>query len=287
VQLVLGDSHYRPRTFEPILPAPLSEIVADRIRALLLPHVVQIDPDAVLALQVDPGFVEAFLVGANQELVRELRWRSLPADRRSTPFRRFWNRTDGSDDIPPIPDWAATAVLGGNAATMAGGILIRSELVHRCPSLVIAAVPAIRTGSTRHPNPDPTKTRPAVIRTLLGNDLLYAGFADLSLTELVGGPKDTDPPGWFLMLAENPADPRFGLDPPAVPAPAPSRGSLSWSNLQADADAAYARLGAMPAIPDAGFDPATAGGAHVAFVTQQRSFRAFLHASALTGSGSA
>jgi hypothetical protein len=169
---------------------------------------------------------------------------------------------------------------------MAGGVLIRSELVHRCPSLVIAAVPAIRAESTRQPDPNPAKARPAVIRTILGDDLLYAGFANLSLTDLAGGQKDTGPPGWFIMLAENPADPRFGLDPPAIPAPPPARGNLSWSNLGGDPGAAYAQLSAMPPIPGAGFDPATADGAHVAYVTQQRPFRAFLHASVLTGSGS-
>jgi hypothetical protein len=285
-QLVLGDSSYRGRTFQPTLPAPLSEIVADRIRALLLPQLASIDPDSVLALQVDPGFVAAFLVGANQELVRELRWRGLPADPRSTPFRRFWNRTDGADDIPPVPAWSATAALSANTAPMAGGILLRSELVHRCPSLVIAAVPAVRAGSTRHPDPDPAHARPAVIRTILGEDLLYAGFASLSLTDLAGGQEDTGPPGWFIMLAENPADPRFGLDPPVVPAPPPVRGNLSWSNLGGDPGAAYAQLGTMPPIPGDGFDPATADGANVAYVTQQRPFRAFLHASVLTGTGS-
>jgi hypothetical protein len=286
-QLTLGDAGYRPQAFEPSLPVPLSEIVTSQVRALLLPQAAAIAPDSVLALQADPGFVEAFLVGANQELARELRWRGLPADGRATPFRRFWNRTDGADDIPPLPTWAATAALGGSAAPMAGGVLIRSELVHRCPSLVIAAVPAVREAGARHPDPDPAKTQPAVIRTLLGDDLLYAGFASLTLPDLTGGPDPSDPPGWFIMLAENPADPRFGLDPPATPAPVPSRGNISWSNLQGDPAAAYAALGAMPAIPASGFDPATADGARVAYVTQQRPFRAFLHASALTSTGSA
>ena len=45
----------------------------------------------------------------------------------------------------------------------------------------------------------------------------------------------------------------------------------------------YAPASGLPPIPAIGFSFATATGASVANVVQQRTFRAFLHASALVG----
>lgn len=268
--------------FAPRLTTPLAEIFADRFRELLLPSTAQITPDSVLAVEVDRSFVEAFLVGANQELNRELLWRGLPADRRATAFRRFWNRTDQGDDIPAIADWSPAAALGGNSSPMDAGLLLRSEIVHRCPSLLVAAVPAVwGTDGKRRPSSDAGRVKLPVIRTLVGDDLLYIGFAGLTLTDMIGQHNPSGPAGWFIMLAENPVDPRFGLDPPITPAPTPTRGNVSWSNVRMASTDAYARVSGLPAIPSIGFSFATANGANVANVLQQRTFRAFLHGTAL------
>jgi hypothetical protein len=284
--LTKDDMSYQGNRFAPRLPTPLSEIFGARFRDLLLPSTAQIAPDSLLAVEVDRGFVEAFLVGANQELNRELLWRGVPADRRATAFRRFWNRTDPGDDIPAIADWPASKALGDNAAPMDAGVLLRSEIVHRCPSLLVAAVPGVwGSDHKRRPSSDARAVRLPVIRTLVGDDLLYVGFAGLTLTDLVGQSSPTGPAGWFLMLAENPVDPRFGLDPPVNPAPTPARGNLSWSNVRMAAGDAYARASGLPAIPGIGFSFATANSALIAYAVQQRQFRAFLHASALIHQG--
>lgn len=284
--LAPGDASYQPSSFAPRLPEPLAELVDDRVRELLLPSTAEIAPDSVLAVEVDRSFVEAFLVGANQELNRELLWRGLPADRRATAFRRFWNRTDGNDDIPAISGWAPMAGLGDNAAAMDAGLLFRSELVHRCPSLFVAAVPAVRAADgTRRPSGDAAALRPAVIRTIIGDDLLYVGFAGLTLAAMIGDPGPAGAPGWFVMLAENPVDPRFGLDPPVTPAPTPARGDLSWSNVPMAAGEVYARAGKLPPIPAIDFSAARADSARIAYVVQQRQFRVFLHASVLARPG--
>jgi hypothetical protein len=268
--------------FTPRLSTPLAEIFAERFGELLLPSTAQIAPDSVLGVEVDRSFVEAFLVGANQELNRELLWRGLPADRRATAFRRFWNRTDQGDDIPAITDWSPASALGGNSRPMDAGVLLRSEIVHRCPSLLVAAVPAVwGTDGKRRPSGDASKVKVPVIRTLVGDDLLYIGFAALTLTDLIGQNNPSGPAGWFIMLAENPVDPRFGLDPPISPVPTPARGNLSWSNVRMASTDAYARVSGLPAIPSIGFSFATANGANVANVLQQRTFRAFLHGTAL------
>jgi hypothetical protein len=285
--LARGDASYQGTLFAPRLNTPLAEVLADRFRALLLPSTAQISPDSLLAVEADRTFVEAFLVGANQELNRELLWRALPADPRATALRRFWNRTDQGDDIPAIADWPATGPLGGNSAPMDAGVLLRSEIVHRCPSLVVAAVPAVwGADGKRRPSGDPATLKAPIIRTLVGDDLLYVGFAGLTVAAMVGGAGPSEPAGWFIMLAENPVDPRFGLDPPVTPAPAPARGELSWSNVRMATGDTYARASGLPSIPALGFSFGTANGASVANVLQQRRFRAFLHGSALARSES-
>jgi hypothetical protein len=158
--------------------------------------------------------------------------------------------------------------------------------VHRCPSLLVAAVPAAWAGGKRLPSGDANAVKLPIIRTIVGNDLLYVGFAGLTLTSMIGGSVPGGPAGWFLMLAENPVDPRFGLDPPVTPPPAPARGNLSWSNVKIPAGEVYARASGLPDIPGIGFSAASADAARIAYVVQQRQFRAFLHASALADLGS-
>ena len=185
--LAKQDASYQGNRFAPRLPTPLSEIFSAQFRELLLPSSAQIAPDSLLAVEVDRRFVEAFLVGANQELNRELLWRGVPADQRATAFRRFWNRTDQGDDIPAIVDWSGSKALGDNASPMDAGVLLRSELVHRCPSLVVAAVPAVwGSDGKRRPSSDASAVRSPVIRTVVGDDLLYVGFAGLTLAAMIG-----------------------------------------------------------------------------------------------------
>ena len=50
-----------------------------------------------MAVQTNPRFVEALMVGANHEMGREMLWQGLPTDQRGTPFQHFWQRLDGKD----------------------------------------------------------------------------------------------------------------------------------------------------------------------------------------------
>ena len=49
-------------------------------------------PDTVLGLQTNRRFVEAYMVGLNHEMGRELLWRGYPTDQRGTYFEHFWGR---------------------------------------------------------------------------------------------------------------------------------------------------------------------------------------------------
>ena len=102
----------------------------------------------------------------------------------------------------------------------------------------------------------------------------------LELADAVGSQTPAGAAGWFLVLSENPADPRFGLDPDAGGAP-PTRQNLSWTHLNLPADATYAPVSTFPVVTDAAFNPATATAATMANLVRQRAFRVFLHASLL------
>ena len=268
--------------FAPRFARPMSEPLAERFPELMLPGAGTIEPDGVMLVESDQAFVEAFLVGANQELNYEMLWRRLPADMRATAFRRFWGHADGSDDIDAITTWNANTAVGSHVKTSASMVLVvRSELVRRYPSVLVAAVPAAwDSQGNRAPvqNP-PTMVLPA-FRGRIGADVLYAGFSQPSLTDAIGTQTPTGPAGWFFLLSENPGDPRFGLDPGVGSAP-PTRATLSWGHLSPPPTTPYAPIGSFPNVADAGFSAATATAANVATLVRQRPFRAFLHASLL------
>jgi hypothetical protein len=268
--------------FAPRFARPMSEPLAERFPELMLPGAGTIEPDGVMLVESDQAFVEAFLVGANQELNYEMLWRRLPADMRATAFRRFWGHADGSDDIDAITTWDANTAVGSHVKTSASMVLVvRSELVRRYPSLLVAAVPAAwDSQGNRAPvqNP-PTMVLPA-FRGRIGADVLYAGFSQPSITDAIGTKTPAGPAGWFFLLSENPGDPRFGLDPGIGSAP-PTRATLSWGHLSPPPTTPYAPIGSFPNVSDAGFSAATATAANVAMLVRQRPFRAFLHASLL------
>jgi hypothetical protein len=268
--------------FAPRIARPMSEPLAERFPELMLPGFGAIPTDGVLLVESNPAFVEAFLAGANQEINAELLWRGLRADRRATAFRRFWGHASDVDDIGDIASWAPESALGSHVnQTAAMVLLVRGELVRRYPSVMVAAVPARwNADSTRSPVTDAAALQLPTFRGRIGTDVLYAGFARPTLAEAAGTPTPAGPAGWYLLLSENAGDPRFGLDPDGK-GTLPTRADLSWTHLQLDANAPYAKLAAFPSVPDANFTVATATAATVSSLVRQRPFRAFLHASLL------
>jgi hypothetical protein len=268
--------------FAPRFDRPLSEALADRHPELMLPGVDAIVTDDVLLVEVHGPFIEAFLVGANQEIGYELLWRGFPTDSRSTAFRRFWPHADGGTDIGEIAGWNLASAVGSHLTSRAALVLVvRSALVRRYPGVLVAAVPAAwNTDGSRSPVKDASKLVLPDFRGRVGADALYAGFSQPSLVDAIGAPKPTGPAGWFFLLSENPGDPRFGLDPDPVTG-LPTRATLSWSHLSLPPDARYATVTAFPPVLDAHFNPDQATAASIASLTRQRPFRAYLHGSLL------
>jgi len=270
-------------TFAPRFDRPLSEVLADRHPELMLPGADAIATDDVLLVESHAAFIEAFLVGANQEIGYELLWRGFPSDSRSTAFRRFWPQADGDTDIGEIAGWNLASAVGSHLTSSAALVLVvRSALVRRYPGVLVAAIRAEWNGDgSRSPIKDANKLLLPQFRGRIGTDTLYAGFSQPTLADAVGVPKPTaNQPGWFFLLSENPGDPRFGLDPDPVTT-APTRATLAWSHLSLPPNARYASIAAFPPVSDAHFAPAQATAASVAYLTRQRPFRAFLHGSLL------
>ncbi|MGH8188500.1 MAG: hypothetical protein ACREUC_18225, partial [Steroidobacteraceae bacterium] len=74
----------------PKFPQPMYEPLRDLSQQLLLPGLETVEPNSVLGLETNPRFVEAYMVGVNHEMGRELLWRGFPTDQRGTYFDQFW-----------------------------------------------------------------------------------------------------------------------------------------------------------------------------------------------------
>lgn len=270
--------------FGPQFSRPMSEPLAERFPELMLPGLGSVPAEGVAVVESNPAFVEAFLVGANQELNYELLWRGLPSDRQATPFHRFWNHAGDARDIDNVSTWAAESAAGSHViSAVAMVLLVRGEIVRRYPTMMVSVVPAVwNRDGTRRPGSS-GMTLPA-FRGRIGEDVLYVGFSGLTPEAVIGAPTPAGPPGSYFLLSENVGDPRFGLDLTGGTTP-PTRATLSWTQLNLPPTAAYATPSAFPVVPDASFNPATATAATMASLVRQRPFRAFMHGSLLVRSG--
>ncbi len=190
-------------------------------------------PDMTTLLRTNSRFVEAYLVGLNHEMGRELLWREYPADQRGTYFSSFWTgETELVADLHELP-WRAGALRSHVKPEFDGQIVLlaRGDLVRRYPGVVAHAVrqaqdidgplfvdrvPVFEPGSLTSP-------RKTLFHIHLPPNLLLAGF---QLTE-----EEIRAPGavWWFTLSENPSEPRFGLDesrPGGI-----GRNDLVWSDF--------------------------------------------------------
>jgi hypothetical protein len=188
----------------PELPIPTYELLARYDPDRFVPGIGILPPNAITLLETNPRFVEAFLLGLNHELNRELLWREYPTDRRGTPLRHFWAWADGGADIPPIHEWPVVRVLGRN--TRGGGegqlvLLVRGDLLRRYPNTVVVAWRA--AGDELKEPPAAGDVVHHVFDGWFPPDVTFFGFP---LTE------DDLADGWFFVLMEQPTEPRFGFD---------------------------------------------------------------------------
>ncbi|GHE86789.1 hypothetical protein GCM10018789_14250 [Streptomyces werraensis] len=270
----------------PSFPAPLALALKERLPDWFLPGSALIPDNRAVLLKANPEFIAAFMVGANDEINRELRWREYPTDLRGTPFTQFWPRTDGVSDVPPLHTWTPDGALGSHLAAGAGGLdvlLIRGPLVRRYPDMTVAALPP----EARHQPglAEESWQRPVMILNLDEQTAAYA-------FEL---PEATVHDWWFV-LAENAHRVRFGFDTAETATaqqadeetheaqPRPPWSDLNWGDV--DGGRGFAEIDGR-VLPSAGTPTPVSGGrwnaAEVANMALQRPFRIVRSARSLIG----
>lgn len=253
----------------PSFPVPAYQYLANYDRTRFCPGIDEVPPDSVTLLETNPRFIAAFLAGLNHETNRELLWRGFPTDSRGTPFRQFWARLDGRDDIPPIHGWRS-GTLPEQTSDPKGNLvlLLRGELLRRYPNTIVVA---LRAKGPREPSREPADLRRPVFAGRFDPDVSFFGFP-LVDTDLATGA------GWFFGLMEPVTEPRFGLDEtrggPSGGGAAGAGDRLAWPDTGV-APGGYLGLAAFPRL---GLQPVAAQADGVAATFFQRPFALYVHA---------
>jgi hypothetical protein len=157
---------FAPVMVYPEIDLPMYKPLADMSSELFLPNINLIEQNSITLLENNQKFIEAYMVGINHEMSRELLWREYPTDQRGTYFRQFWdvnsflppqpvpaNLKESLRDIPPIHLWHKTntptkpkqnelgqhnqrALLSGKTQLV---LVIRGELLKKYPTAVVYA----------------------------------------------------------------------------------------------------------------------------------------------------
>jgi hypothetical protein len=229
----------------PEFPQPMYAPLAAISQDWLLPGLADILPNTVTTALTNPPFIEAYMIGLNHEMARELQWNEYPTDMRGTYFRQFWDSAGAMTapgdelDITRITEWTRPSALGTHPVRQPppGGahlvLLVRGEVFRRYPNTVVYAVKAKVGAEAEHDLSDEELL--PIFSGRLPPDVAFFGF-ELSTDQARGAP-GTDPnkQGWFFVLQEQPTEPRFGLDVPETVGGTPgSWRDLSWGHLAAD-----------------------------------------------------
>ncbi|HEX8329015.1 MAG TPA: hypothetical protein VF629_15875 [Hymenobacter sp.] len=231
----------------PVFKEAMGEALRQRHPELFVPALGDFPAGGVAVLDVNRAFIEAYMVGLNHALGSELSWRGFPVDVRGTYFQQFWDVSEHLNaalapgqlpsaaaeaallDIRPIDEWVGTP-LGSNAAASPAAasneplrLVLRSELLRRYPTLVLALQPGTADG----PDQDPSLIVLPRQRLSVGQDLALVTF-DVPLAEASAPPAQG---GYYLLLMERPGQPEFGLDLLAPVDTDPTEDPLSWNDL--------------------------------------------------------
>ena len=190
----------------------------------LLPGSADIPEDSIVVLRTNPAFAEAFLVGLNHALARELIWRHYPLEQTATMFSRFWGAARDAQQSPPpaLADWPPDSALGSHSTSAEQLVLlVRGQLLRRFPTAVIYLSRTDAGGSE-------TRQHPTLAATLAPGTMFF-GFPltpdDVAAAST--GPAATAT--WSIVIQEAVDHPRFGCDDP--PEDGTSTALETWQDL--------------------------------------------------------
>lgn len=211
----------------PDFPEPMFDALAAQSLDLIMPGLDRFPVNCCGLFESNQTFIEAYLVGLNHEMAREMLWREFPADLHQTFFRQFWDKRDtpstgfqtaaGSKDIRPIAEWGKPTPFGdashrsGTSANLLFFVL-RGDLLRKYPNTVVFMQPAVRTAPNVRPKvrmpDDAAPLKMPVVAARLEQDIFFLGF-DVPKAKAIGNAEEA---GWYIGLQERPGDIHFGLD---------------------------------------------------------------------------
>ena len=210
---------------EPELPLPLVEALGAISPALVSPALQALPKNSLTLLEIDAGFCEALIAGANHELMRELMWRGYPGRLDMTPLRRLFPKPK----VPQVTGRLTTPMINwsGKIGThldegVEAVLVLRSDILQLFPDTAMFVFPAIWTADgTRHLAPS-DRHRPVfpLVQGHLPPDAMYLGY-DIGSADLRGldvmpdtATGTTRGAGYYLVFHGPAARDSFGFDSP-------------------------------------------------------------------------
>lgn len=237
--------------FTPKFPAAMYEPLREVSQDLFLPGLETVKPETVLALQTNQPFIEAYMVGLNHEMGRELLWRAFPTDQRGTCFSNFWaaHPSGQKGEIDDLTTWGDRDLGASSTSGSQFVLLLRSRLLTRYPNAAIFLAPAIASpGTPGGWAPNPATSVMPIFTGALDPDLTYFGFPVAARDAIAT-------PGYFVVIQEHPTEPRFGIDAASVPpgtnyltATGPLPAGMTWGSNAAQMAAQTRRRPARVAL---------------------------------------
>lgn len=235
----------------PRIKKPMYQELAKLSPEWMMPGLDSVSMNSVNLLTHNQKYIEAFMLGLNYEMNRELLWRGYPTDQRATVFSYFWGYNSsmssvfqvavngvpsnigsgiydlsGHRDIKDIYEWTDTqgalSALGSNSARALSGnmsvLVIRGELLRKFPGTVIYLQES-KWQVDGNNNPIFTQPRKEaasapvypIFTGKLEPDVYLLGF-DKEASLIKGGIEDPNNPGYFVVFQERVGEVRFGAD---------------------------------------------------------------------------
>jgi len=189
-----------------------------------VPGISDFPLNSATLLETNSPFVEAVLVGLNQEFNRELLWREFSADQRGTAFARFWPSEVDNPDVDEIARWPLEIGLGDHDES--GGqdqlvLLVRAEVLRRFPGTTAHAAKSV---DGLVPDEGDGEWKHAKVLAVDGQTTLFT--FDLS-EERAREEK------WLFVLREPMRGPQFGFDT-RTGLPLDTWADLTWEDVPLD-----------------------------------------------------
>jgi hypothetical protein len=301
--IVFNDDRSLPENFDPIMRHPkinfpMYKPLTTLSNDYILPGIENLENNGVTLFEENRRFIEAYMVGLNHEMGRELVWRNYPTDQRGTIFSYFWDQVvveNPPPDIKEIHKWAKNLGKNKDGPAQNGNLIlvINGDFIRRYPGTIVYALKILPKGnywSESYPINNPPMNGDHIIdpvfRAQIGEDILAVGFP-FSLKRVQGPDRDGE---YYFILQENQDLPRFGLDVAGERLKASSGcdgqdieiNDLRWSDVTIDKAGYLTNFEQEPLAADAS-KPTTS--AMIASKTYQLPMRVAIHASELLSDG--